>query len=144
MKAYFTALLFSAVAGGISAAVAAKPYQKHLRFLSSLICLALIVAPFVNLAPEIKFSPPSAEEDYEYSYDLAAEQAAEDAATALQNYIFAQTGVKTEDVGIDMERVEGQLYIRGVRVKVPEQHHSAVKHCLDELLGDTVKTEVYW
>lgn len=144
MRAYLTALLYSTVAGGISAAVAGKPYRKHLRFLAALICTALIVSPIVGLVPRLELEPPREADVDCPSYDLAAEQAAEDAAVALQNYIFNETGVKTEDIHIDMERVEGQLYLRSVRLKAPKADCDRVKQCLDTLFDDTVSTEVVW
>ena len=144
MRAYFTALLFSAVAGGIAAAVVAKPFQKHLRFLASLICTALIVAPVLQLVPQINISPPQAELGDISSYDLAAEQAAEDACTALENYIFAETGIKVQDISIQIERVEGQLYLHSIKVKTLKEDCDAVYNCLYALFGHETETEVYW
>ncbi len=144
MKSYFTALLFSAVAGGIAAALVGKPYEKHLRYLAALICTAVIVAPIVSLVPKIELSFPKGDSIELSSCDLVAEQAAEDAEVALKNYIFSETGIKAGDVSIEIERVEGQLFLRGVRVKTLQSEQDTVKGCLDALLGDTAEIEVYW
>lgn len=138
-------LLYCAVAGGLATAVVGKAYEKHLRFLASVICIALLVSPLLGALPSVSLSMDYRTEDEKS--DLATElirlQSAEDAARALENYIFNQTGIKVRSVSIDIEGQGQDLYFTKALVTVERAEDAkTVKTCLDGLFGNAMETEV--
>ncbi len=141
MKEYFSALLFSSVAGGIAAALVGKPYEKYLRYLAALVCTALMVAPLAGVLPSLNLDLPETESS-QLSYDPVAQQTKEDAETAVYNYIFAETGIKVKSLCIEIERTEGQLFFRSIRVTAEESQVETVRQCLKGLLHGAMEIEV--
>ena len=141
MKSFFTSLLYAAVAGGLSVAIAGKAYEKHLRYLVALLCTAIIVSPLISLVVNTELDLPEREDavsvDAEAAARLIAAQTAEDMEKAAADYIFSKTGIKTRAVSIQIESKEDTLSLATVKARVSyEAELDAVKTCLAELFND--------
>ena len=142
MSAFLKGLLYAAIAGGIASAVVGKPYEKHIRLLSALMCVALLVSPLLRLLPAFSLSPPQLEEggsaDNSIAEALVARQAAEDAEKAAADYIFTQTGIKVRAISIQIESRQQTLHLSSVSVTVGvAEEAEAVRSCLERAFNDT-------
>lgn len=148
MKSFFLAVIYASVIGGLSAALVGKAYEKHLRYLASLLCLTLVISPFLSLTvgdelgtleyDEASFSAVADAEE------LIVAQTLSDAEEAVENYIFEQTGIKVKSVGIDIESVGNDLYYKKINVCVyNDEDVSTVEESLSKLTEGSLDTEVY-
>lgn len=147
MNAFFTSLLYAAVAGGLSAAMVGKAYEKHIRYLAALLCTAVIVSPLLSLVPQLNVKQPDMESyaaiDKEAAEKLLTAQAAEDIEKTVADYIFSQTGIKVRRISIQIESKESALQITMVTAIVStESEAKSVTGCLARLFENTVPTEV--
>lgn len=146
MKEFFTSLLYAAVAGGISVAIAGKTYEKHLRYLAALLCTALLVSPLITVINKNSLSLPQMQSTVSADAHAAAElitaQMEEDAEKYLADHIFSQTGIKPTSVSIQIERENEKAQIKAVTIKIPSGDKvKTVKELVNALLGD-IPTEV--
>ncbi len=141
MKAFFTSLLYAAIAGGISVAIAGKAYEKHLRYLAALLCTALIVSPLLSVVNTKSLKLPDSQSnlsvDSEAAEKLITAQMKEDAEKHLADHIFSQTGIKPTSVSIQIERENKEAQIKGVKIKIPAgENKTAVEGIVASLFGD--------
>lgn len=138
MSAFLKALLYAAVAGGIASAAVGKPYEKHIRLLSALLCVALMVSPLLRLVPSLSLKLPQPEEDVSAdsaaAAALIARQAAEDGERATADYIFTQTGIKVNGIRIQIESKQQTLHLCLVSATVgAAEQVAAVRDCLQQI-----------
>ena len=149
MSVFFKSLLCAAIAGGLSAAVVGKAYEKHIRYLSALLCTALMVSPFLKLIPQLDIRDYKQETeavvDKQAAEKLVSAQRTEDMENTVADYIFSQTGIKAGGISIQIESKEGTLTVEKVSVTVAEiSDIEPVKGCLAKLFENTVPIEVEW
>ena len=147
MSAFFTALLYAAIAGGVSVAVAGKAYEKHIRYLSALLCTAVLVSPLLSFVLNTDFKAPDIQSDISVdegaAIDLICRQTAEDMEKKLWDYIFTQKGIKPLQVSIQIESKDKELAVAAVSVRLCKAEEiAAVESLLTQLFGNTVATEV--
>lgn len=146
MKSFFTSLLYAAVAGGLSSAIAGKAFEKHLRCLAALLFAAVTVTPIVSLLASAPIGGAELWQEQTVSVSgesLFLRQAAEDAAAAVKGYILNETGIRAEEVCIDIESVEGEAVFRKLRVKLADPADTErVCLCLEGLVGSEMEIEV--
>ena len=148
MKDFFTSLLYASVAGGLAAALAGKTFEKYIKYISALLCAAVITAPLLSLLPGIRLALPEekaafASADAPQAYALLEKQACQDAEAAAADLIFSETGIKPISVSIQMESVDGKLYIRSVKARLPSAEDAAgAESYLKNLFGKDIPVEV--
>lgn len=147
MSTFFTSLLYAAVAGGVSAAVAGKAFEKHIRYLTALLCTALVVSPVLSFVLNADFNAPDAgggvSADSNGAIEMICKQAAEDMEKNVADYIFAQEGIKPLEVSIQIESKDSTLEVSSLRIRLERAEEvSAVKELLGRLFGNAVPTEV--
>jgi len=147
MSTFFTSLLYAAIAGGASAAVAGKAYEKHIRYLTALLCTALVVSPLLSFVLNTDFKAPDIQKDISVDRNAAINmicaQTAEDMEKNLADYIFTQKGIKPLDVSIQIESKGEELTVSALCVRLERAEDlPAVRELLEGLFGNTVPTEV--
>ena len=146
MKTFFVSLIYAAAAGGVSTALVGKPFEKHLRYIASLLCTVLIISPLLHVLPGVTLDAIAPEEPPVSAHtaeELIISQTVKDGSAALENHIFSQTGIKVKSVSIDIESEAEELYFQRIRVKVyREEDVHPVEECLLLVTGGGMETEV--
>lgn len=124
-----------------------KAYEKHIRYLSALLCTAIIVSPILNFVPRLDIKDYYVETEIDVD-SMAAEklvliQQTQDMEKTVADHIFSQTGIKADSVSIQIESKDGEPVAEKVIVKISSPTDvKAVKDCLEDVFGSTVPTEV--
>lgn len=127
LRSYCAMLVAASVLGGLCAALASRPFSGYLRYLTALICIVLIVAPFRSLdLAGILSAQGSATEEAEQSGEAPpeTENRVEKTADAMLeawflDALFSETGIKAEAVRIEMDRSEKDPVITGLCFLLP-------------------------
>lgn len=148
MREFFVSLFYAAVAGGIASALAGKAFEKHVRYLSALVCAAVLCVPLLSLAPGIRAALPeenaqSGSADTSAVQALLEKQAVEDLEAQISQLIFEQTGIKPQSVGIQIESVDGTLHVRSVSVSAGGGDDAErIRECLSGVFAGHIPVEV--
>ncbi len=148
MTGFFTSLLYAAVLGGVSVVIGGKAYEKHIKYLTALICTAIIVSPLLSFAVNTDFTAPDMGDgisvDSSGAMEMLCTQAEEDMAKRLGDYIFAKKGIKAADISIQIESKDKELSVCAVTVRLPSgEDGESVRSLIAELFGNRVPLEVY-
>lgn len=146
MREFFVSLFCAAVAGGLCTALAGKPYEKHIKYIAALVFTVMVVSPLLSFVAKPPPENPTSEQisvDSNAAEQLVIKQLCSDSEEALAAYIFSETGIKADHVGIQIESVEDEYKVVSITVKLDKDGDChAVKSCIEALHGGDIPTEV--
>ena len=151
MKGYFYTLLITSVVGALCTVFTLSPFEKYIRYIASLVCVALIILPFREIdVSELKddiFDGVS-DEISEKTTDiniLASDMAEKRAEEYISQIVFQRFGINTvdTDIKIDWEKEEPTINSIEVILKREDMHnaHSAKEYLADVLGGEVTVIE---
>lgn len=126
MKQYLVVLLCGSLLGALCTAAAGARLEKYVRYLSSLLCILLIISPFKEF--DLKFtleeeSLPSAALPWEGDTlsSLAWEMAEKEICRGISSQLFGETGITPARISIDMDWTAQEPVVQAVRLVLSAQ-----------------------
>ncbi len=126
LQGYFSAVLTASVLGALCVGFVGKPFEKYIKYLASLICILLILAPlrkidvsslFRGEAEQTEVSLPNAKPLQE----LAGQQAEQEICSQIAASLSGATGIFPTQVRIDIDWTEEEPVIRSVTLCLSEK-----------------------
>jgi len=144
MKNYFLVLLIASVLGGVFTVLASgSNFDKYVKYIASLICVVIIIAPLKSFI-SAPFEIPEAYESNiqtETSSSEVDEVIASETITELDVYIkdiiFSEFGINTPSTNIKIDWKEDCIIITGVTVFL-EKRDKAFREKVEKYLAETV------
>ncbi len=126
LQGYFSMLLTASVLGALCAAFAGSSFEKYLRYLASLICILLVLAPFRSFDASDLFqtdftSPDVSLPDGKPLAERAGEQAEDEICAWISQSLSEQIGITPKEVRIDIDWTADEPVIRSVAVRLPPE-----------------------
>ena len=137
MKEYLVSLSAAAILSALCGAFAAgTSFEKHIKYVCAVACLALIAVPLTRSLPAGLSLPdedyvPAAASD---GTGIFASEAERRVGEYVKSVIFEKTGITSAAVGIDIYRNGQTVEIGAIRVRVAGADENTA-HLLEELLG---------
>ena len=145
MRGYFYTLLAASVTGAFCTLFAGRGFEKHMKYVCSLICTALMILPLAPVfSGVLTLSGGVDGAESEDSIEYAREQAVLEAASVgaeeyISGRVFAVFGIKPLSVSISMYQSEGGAVIEDVTVVMPPGSDvTSVRNALYAELGGEV------
>ncbi len=141
MKEYFYTLLITSVCGAICTMLAWGGFEKYIRYVASLICVALIITPFRNIDVSNIADSVTQEMSNELSektsdlYLLASDMTEERAEEYISQIVFGRFGINTvySDIKIDWDKEEPT--IESICVALKQEDMNKANSAQDYLVG---------
>ena len=123
LQGYFSMLLTASVLGALCAAFAGSAFERYLRYLASLICILLVLAPFRSFDATALFqtdveTPAVSLPDGLSLQERAGAQAENEICAWISQSRSAQTGITPAEVRIDIDWTADEPVIRAVAVQI--------------------------
>lgn len=147
MSSYFYTLIITSVCGAICAMLAWGGFEKYIKYIASLVCICLIIAPFRDIdlsqakdliTEEVSSVTPELPNGL---YPLAAEITEQRAEEYISEIVFTKFGIKTvsADIKIDWESEEAIIESITVTLSKKDMKYSAEASAyLETVLGGEV------
>lgn len=146
MSGYFYVLLIASVCGAVCTVMVWGGFERYIKYIASLICVALLISPFrdLNIEQELDSYESLAAENHVSQaglYELAAEMTEERAEDYISQIVFSEFGIKTvaTDIKIDWEENEPIIeYISVTLASADMDMSEEAKDYLQRVLGGEV------
>lgn len=147
MTGYFLTLLIASVCGAVCTSLAWGGYERYIKYIASLICVALLISPFrdtdiSSALDEINSEISTDTEAYgEGLYALSAEMTEKRAEEYISQIVLSEFGINTvyTDIRIDWEKEEPTIEAICVAFGSADM---ALKEDAEEYLCNTLGGEV--
>ena len=147
MSGYFYTLLVASVCGAICTSLAWGGFEKYIKYIASLACVCLIIAPFKDIDIETLLAPD--EELFELSSPesegglnaMAYEMTEARTEEYISEIVFAKFGIKTVYTDIKIDWATNEAVITDISVALSKQD-AAYAEKVKEYLLDTLGGEV--
>ncbi len=141
MKGYFYTLLITAVCGAICVMLTWGGFEKYIRYIASLICVALIITPFRDIDVSDFGKSVTNDMSNEISektselYLLASDMTEKRAEDYISQIVFSQFGINTvyTDIKIDWDKEEP--IIESIHVALKQEDMNNAESAKDYLMG---------
>lgn len=152
MRGYFYTLLITSVCGALCAILASGGFERYIKYIASLVCVAVMIAPLRNLnmsqeLDKIQTEMAFPEENSEsLLYKTAAEMTETNAEEYICEIVFNEFGIKPIgcNIKIDWEQEEAIIENITLTLNKTETDSAKIKDYLKTLLGgevDIIETE---
>lgn len=152
MKNYFFTLLIASVLGGIIAVfVSGSNYEKYIKYIASLICVVIILAPLKSFISAPFTLPEEYKEATESTISIteANEAIASLTISGLDTYIkdilFSKFGINAPSTDIKIDWADNCLVINKITVFLANKdskYQAKVQKYLTETICDSVEVEI--
>ena len=147
MKGYFYTLLITAVCGSICVMLSWGGFEKYIRYIASLVCVALIITPFRNIDVSDIEEYAKGEIGNEITgntselYSLASDMTEKRAEDYISQIVFSRFGINTvyTDIKIDWDKEEPVIESIYVALSQDDMTNAqSAKDYLTDVLGGEV------
>lgn len=139
MKSYFLCLIAASIlSGAVCMAAEGSGFEKHIRYVCSLVCIIVTVAPIVK----VSFTMPELPAFFEYTAsedDSVVTLAEENAAEYISSLLIKKFGISCTGVRIDLYSEGNSVTVTAVSVAIDGGDRDAVRLYLEETLGGAVE-----
>lgn len=108
IKGYFYALLVTSVCSSVCAIAVSGGFEKYIKYIASLICVAVMVSPFRNI--DVSEITEKAKAEFTFSeasetllYETAGEITEERAKVYINDIVFNKFGIKPLSANIEID-----------------------------------------
>lgn len=131
-------LLFASVCGAICAMLAGAGFEKYVKYIASLVCVCMMLAPLKGVM-HADFDLPDHGDigGYEISADalsIAGQMAEENAEAYICEIVFGKFGIKEVSANIVIDWSEPNAVIQEITVAVPEEENGRIGEIRDFLV----------
>lgn len=140
LKSYFLCLIASSIlSGAVCMAAEGSGFEKHIRYVCSLVCIVVTITPIVRLSIDMPELPAAAEYEVSDGGDAVVAVAEENAREYISGLIMKKFGISCTGVCIDLYSEANSLIVTGLRVFIQSGDAAAVEKYLEETIGGTVE-----
>lgn len=149
MSGYFYTLLVTSVCGALCVVLSYGGFEKYMKYIASLVCVAVIILPMKNI--EINIDNTMDIPQYDTSeqsplFKTTSELTEERAESYISEIVFQKFGIKPIESNINIDWMENEAVITSVSVSFlktdREKSHLAREYLCEVLGGDVELVEV--
>ena len=147
MSGYFYTLLVASVCGAVCMMLAWGGFEKYIKYIASLICVALLISPLreIDISAAITDSFDRSEDESSLSmnglYAVSEQMTEQKAEEYICNIVFSEFGIKAMDADIKIEWGKTEAVINGIELVLNKEDMSRaedIKKYLFSVLGGEV------
>ncbi len=147
IKGYFYMLLVTSVCGSVCALISSGRFEKYIKYIVSLICVAVIVSPFRDI--DIKGIAEKAEAEFSFAessenllYKTSGEMTEERTQAYINEIILSEFGIKPIATHIEIDWGKEEPIIENIKVYLSSADYpqrEEVENYLYTVLGGEVE-----
>ena len=122
MNGYFYTLLVASVCGAVCVLLAWGGFEKYIKYIASLICVVLIIAPLREIdisafdVGELEISSPESDSAEAELYTVAEQMTKQRAEKYICDIVFSEFGINAVSADIKIEWGKTEAVINGIEL----------------------------